>query len=332
MDQLVIEKNQLTDFANHLLKKFEVFAAQKKNGEKVFDKLNNPQDLILDYQTTILPPKQFFLPPREEMFVFDNVKKKLRPQPKHKKIILFGLNWQDLEAMTQLDEIMSKPTFDYYYWQRRNNSIIIGVVKEKDEIPPGGDLVLQELDERHYKGVVLTSAGRKIAKLKFFKKSKVPETSNTSLKKTGLQKLLLDAELIADAVIWSWKSNHKIWDELAEKCLGCAICTYVCPLCYCFTVEDQVSLDGSTCVRYRRWDACTLPNFAKIAGGHSFRKDLKTRYFNWYHHKFVRAYKEYGKAQCVACGRCKKYCPAGIDIEKVLLEILRDFKESRNNK
>jgi len=83
-------------------------------------------------------------------------------------------------------------------------------------------------------------------------------------------------------------------------------------------MEDTTSLDGSICTRCRNWDACTLPGFATIAGGHNFRQTVKDRYYNWYHHKFVRAYKEFGRAQCVACGRCQKYCPAGIDIEQVL--------------
>jgi len=134
--------------------------------------------------------------------------------------------------------------------------------------------------------------------------------------------LLLDSELLADAVEWS--RNHKIWDELAEKCLGCGICTYVCPLCYCFSLEDKVGLDDK-CSRCRKWDACTLPGFSKITGGHDFRPTLKEKYYNWFYHKFVRAYREYGKSQCVGCERCKSQCPAKIDILEVLKTILEDY-------
>jgi predicted aldo/keto reductase-like oxidoreductase len=68
-----------------------------------------------------------------------------------------------------------------------------------------------------------------------------------------------------------------------------------------------------------------LPEFAKISGGHNFHPTLKERYYNWYYHKFVRAYKEYGKSQCVACGQCQKQCPARIDIEKVLIKICKTY-------
>jgi ferredoxin len=141
-----------------------------------------------------------------------------------------------------------------------------------------------------------------------------------------MRQLLLDPELLANAVEWSWKNSPKIWEDLAERCLGCGICTYVCPLCHCFSIEDRVGLDDK-CSRCRKWDACTLPGFAKIAGGHSFRPTIKERYYNWFYHKFVRAYKEYGKSQCVGCGRCKKYCPAQIDIQEVLKTILEDYKK-----
>jgi sulfhydrogenase subunit beta (sulfur reductase) len=93
-------------------------------------------------------------------------------------------------------------------------------------------------------------------------------------------------------------------------------------------MEDEIEADGYTGHRCRYWDACILSNFSQTAGGKNFRPTLKNRYYNWFYHKFVRAYKEFGKAQCVGCGRCQKYCPAGIDIEKVLLEIIKDYEKS----
>ncbi|MBU2109907.1 4Fe-4S dicluster domain-containing protein, partial [Patescibacteria group bacterium] len=66
-----------------------------------------------------------------------------------------------------------------------------------------------------------------------------------------------------------------------------------------------------------------------IAGGHSFRPNLKERYYNWFYHKFVRAYREYGKSQCVGCGACKHNCPAKIDIQEVLSVILRDYRSNQ---
>ncbi len=210
--------------------------------------------------------KKYFLPPSEEIL----------PVPKPPEKFILNLNKIDLEALDQLDEIMSKPKEDFYYWQRRKKAEIVPLEKEEE--------------------------------LTDWQKS--------------MRQILLDPEVLSDAVEWS--HNHKIWDELGEKCLGCGICTYVCPLCYCFSMEDKVGLDDK-CSRCRKWDACTLPNFAKIAGGFSFRKTLRERYYNWFYHKFVRAYNESGKSLCVGCERCKNQCPAKIDILEVLKTILEDY-------
>ena len=137
--------------------------------------------------------------------------------------------------------------------------------------------------------------------------------------------MVLDSELVADAVEWPYQGMPDLWDDLAKTCLGCGICTYVCPLCYCFSTEDRVALDGKSCSRCRSWDACTLPKFAEVAGGHNFHKNIRERYYNWFYHKFVRGYREYGRSLCVGCERCKHQCPAGINIADVLSQILKAY-------
>lgn len=300
---LVIEKKQIKDWLGELKKDFTV----------------------VDMTKAVLPAKQYFLLPQEEIFSFDKKKNQLSSPDFQKNLLVFGLNPADLEAMTQLDEIMKKPQPDFFYFQKRNQATLIGLIDESVEIAPGGDIILEKINPRQYRILVLTEKGKKISKNKFFKEVKNPQIEKYPAEAKPLKEMLLDSELLADAVAWS--VNHQIWDELAKKCLGCGICTYVCPLCYCFSIEDRVSLDGQECTRCRQWDACTLPGFAQISGGHNFHPTLKERYYNWFYHKFVRAYKEYGQAQCVACGRCKEYCPANIDIGEILKEIVEDYKK-----
>lgn len=125
--------------------------------------------------------------------------------------------------------------------------------------------------------------------------------------------------------------NDKIWDNLAKICLGCGICSYVCPLCYCTSINDKIDLDNKQCPsscslckgsRNRLWDSCLLNHFSQVAGENNFRAKLRDRIYNWYHHKFVRFPQEYGSVGCVSCGRCIKYCPAKINYRKVLEEVL----------
>lgn len=290
---------------------------------------------VFDVRENILPVKQYFLPGVEEIFVFDTKKKKTKTAPTPKPFVLFGLSLRDTEALVQLDEIMRKPLEDYFYFQKRNTATIISIIEEVGSlIHIGVDLILKEVNGKEYEAHPLTKKGKKITKSKLF--STTPTTydvvkshdivSREQTPMPELRKLLLDPELLKDAVEWSWQGYPEIWEKLGKQCLGCGICTYTCPLCYCFSIEDTCGLIGEKCARTRKWTACTLPEFAKITGGHDFHPGIKERYYNWFYHKFVRAYKECGKSQCVACGRCKKYCPAGIDIEKILIDIIDKYK------
>lgn len=302
---LIIEEKKIEEWLRELKKAYQVF----------------------DLRNSVLPAKQYFFPPQEELFVFNKKSKGLKTPDKSKKAVVFGLNWPDLVAMSQLDEIMKSPESDFYYWQRRKKTIIVGLAKKSKDMPPAGDLVLKKINKGIYQALVLNSRGDRIIKKDFFKEKHIShaDIKKYPIKKTALRKLLLDPELLHDAVKWS--KNHQIWDRLAEQCLGCGICTYVCPICHCFSIEDRVALDNQTCSRCRYWDACTLPGFSEIAGGHHFHQSIKERYYNWFYHKFVRAYNEYGRAQCVACGRCQDNCPAGINIEEVLKEIVKDYNK-----
>ncbi len=322
----LISQADIPKLLDHFKKTHAVFAPQSKNGEIAYDALKESSNVILGCETTLLPPKIYFLPPNEELFkVTDGRVQETRVE---KKFIIFGLSIKDLTAIIQLDQIMNKPPADPFYQQRRAASTLIAVSDEEVGVPPRGDLILEKISGSEYQAITPTDKGRKIAALGFFKDRGVRGKAKPPKPLSKLDRMLLDSELVAKAVEWSRENYPQIWEKLGKLCLSCGICTYVCPLCYCTSTEDKTSFDRSVCSRCRFWDACTLPGFAQIAGGHNFRGTQKDRYFNWFYHKFVRAYKEFGQAQCVACRRCQKYCPAGIDIEKVLVEIVGAFQKA----
>ncbi len=325
MSKLISQEN-IPSLLKHLKKTYDVFAPHQKE-ETVFDKVKDPKKVVLNYDTTLLPPKIYFLPPEEELFRI--TKGRVQEIKIKKKFIVFGLNLKDLTAILQLDQIMNKKPADTFYTRRREASTLIAVSEKKVGVPPRGDLILEKVSPFYYRTIALTEKGRKIADLNLFEEKEIKENIKPQDHSSKLDQMLTDSELIAQAVEWSREGYPQIWERLGKLCISCGICTYVCPLCYCTKTEDKTSFDQSICSRCRIWDACTLPGFAKIAGGHSFRPTQKDRYFNWFYHKFVRSYKEFGQAQCVACGRCQKYCPAGIDIEKVLEEIIARFQKAR---
>lgn len=110
------------------------------------------------------------------------------------------------------------------------------------------------------------------------------------------------------------------WETVAARCLTCQNCTMVCPTCFCTSVDDELSLDGSVATRTRRWDSCFSIDFSYIHGG-AVRSSPASRYRQWMTHKLASWQDQFGDIGCVGCGRCITWCPVGIDITAELRAI-----------
>ena len=117
--------------------------------------------------------------------------------------------------------------------------------------------------------------------------------------------------------------NNPKWAELASHCLGCGACTFVCPTCQCFDIEDFTGNDH-TIERYRCWDSCMYNDFTMMAAG-TPRKTQKERFRQRFMHKLVYyPIKNDGMYSCVGCGRCLKKCPIQMNIVKVMKALEED--------
>lgn len=106
------------------------------------------------------------------------------------------------------------------------------------------------------------------------------------------------------------------WHDLAMRCISCGTCTYVCPNCYCFSINDQIV--ESTGERYRVWDNCFNPMYTEETSGHNPRAQKSNRFRNRFSHKFWYYPEKYDSLLCSGCGRCIMHCPTRIDIREVL--------------
>jgi ferredoxin len=112
--------------------------------------------------------------------------------------------------------------------------------------------------------------------------------------------------------------EHRGWEDIATRCLTCGNCTFVCPTCFCTSVEDANLLDGSGFERSQRWDSCFSLDFSYLHGG-PVRSSAASRYRQWYLHKLVTWHDQFGSSGCVGCGRCITWCPTGIDITEAVI-------------
>ena len=109
------------DWVSGLLKAHKVFGVQAKtdlSGESAaaektdkfhFAELTQAEDLRLDYDVTLLPPKHFFQPSCETLLEFSAPSefKSVVEGGKSEKFILLGVHPYDMTAINQMDKIFS---------------------------------------------------------------------------------------------------------------------------------------------------------------------------------------------------------------------------------
>jgi ferredoxin len=115
--------------------------------------------------------------------------------------------------------------------------------------------------------------------------------------------------------------NAPFWQEIADACINCGACTFLCPTCYCFDIQDEKAGNGQG-QRIRYWDSCMFPLFTKHASGHNPRGQKIQRCRNRFMHKLRYFPERFGELSCVGCGRCIRSCPVNIDIREVLRDML----------
>lgn len=318
----IITAFELKELATVLAKDRKVIAPSEFNGYSAsfrfsFEDVNENNNFRGNYPVTILPPKEFLLPPEEILFEFN--KKGEIQEPKKVPFVLFGLSREDLEGIFYLTEIFSKPVADEPFLARKKETILVACDKYSPPKDIPFDLYLMEIFPEKYAAFAGSKEGQKILKNPLFKEqpAKIPTVERPKDK------------LVWDPKTWEAvekSKDHPVWKELARKCFGCGICSYACPLCFCFDMEDKSEFGTGKTSRCRNWSSCMLKSFAETNAG-NFREEAADRIYNWYFHKFVRMPAEYGFPGCTGCNRCLVYCPAKINYREVLERVTKDYKK-----
>ncbi|MBW1914394.1 MAG: 4Fe-4S dicluster domain-containing protein [Deltaproteobacteria bacterium] len=118
------------------------------------------------------------------------------------------------------------------------------------------------------------------------------------------------------------------WEDVAFSCINCGTCTFLCPTCWCFDIQDEVYNGQGD--RIRNWDTCMSPLFTLEGSGHNPRQNKFQRVRQRFMHKLKYYVDKYESGvQCSGCGRCVRFCPVNIDIRRVA-EMMNSFKKQSN--
>lgn len=330
-----IRKDNLLSFLRQMARSGKVYAPQ----------LTNEQDLLFlplgegtwngDVGKTSLSPKAFFFPQSEEIlrFVGQAVSKIMR----FEKTFLFGLRACDVKALHFVDRFMARDGMsDPHYFSRRKDVTIAAVacIEPPEEscfcVDAGGapypetEIDLQFYDTGdHYLVDAGTGRGEEILSIGLFET--VGEDGAAQLE--ALKKKAREAQVnkpgVKEAVgrLRDNLADAAFWERLAERCINCGTCVYVCPTCTCFNVFDLPSEGGFT--RWRCWDACLHAGFTRETSGHNPRPTPGSRLARRHEHKFKFDVLTYGKSGCVGCGRCTDACPVSLGAAQIIQEVNR---------
>jgi sulfhydrogenase subunit beta (sulfur reductase) len=338
MSDKIIQKEELADFIKSLKATYEVFAPVKEDGFYSFKPLHDDQNVDLNCTNTRLSPKSLLFPQSEKMFEFtlDNESSDahiLKESPKeYPPTVVFGMRPCDAKALRLINVNFDNPEFKDPWWVKRLESIVlIGLgcnaplstcfctsVGSGPFNEEGLDVLLFDCG-KSFLARPLTDKGEKIlekgganrdADEDMIKKAQALKEEAENKISNSIPTDKLKEQNINDLF------NAPFWDDIAFACINCGICTFVCPTCWCFDIQDEVTkMQGD---RMRNWDSCMFPLFTLHASGHNPRSEKVQRVRQRFMHKLKYYVDKYDNGvACVGCGRCVKYCPVNIDIREV---------------
>jgi ferredoxin len=116
--------------------------------------------------------------------------------------------------------------------------------------------------------------------------------------------------------------DSDVWESVAPACIGCGVCTFLCPSCRCFDIQEVVR--GCEGQRVRVWDSCMFCEYTQEASGHNPRPRRGQRWRNRFYDKFHWSGDGRGNPACVGCGRCITHCPSGIDLVEMVERVVAE--------
>jgi len=328
MSLKILPKAALFEWVGHLADRYRLIGPRLERGQYIFAELRSASELDLDYSTSVLPPKKVLLPQHEDLVHWGQAKNGFQAVFDEQPSVVLGVHNCDLHAIHLLDQALNRGLPDQHYRARRENTTIVGLeclspctehafCKDMGtlSVPEDFDLHLTDLGAAYavyigsQKGAALLDGMSQVCEPAGQERQRLGHVMSSKWARFPFR-LQADLSELPSLLTISYKSA--LWEELGRRCLGCGMCTIVCPTCYCFDVVDEVDFSLSSGRRYRVWDSCQLNQFAVVAGGHDFRSQRSARQ----RHRFLRKYKYQSLAPgllgCVGCGRCESTCPVNI--------------------
>ena len=324
---------------------FKVKQGQNQKERVLYKEVESPEEIKSIYlvEQPDASPKEFYMP-RDDRLGDETAGPDFEPEDwSDKKRLFLGVRSCDIEGIKLYDDVFLEEDYiDPFYESRRENSLLVGyscmepskqsfchevevdpvdnaevpvyILKEEDTYYLRINAESEELEEEFLKAASdLPDAEKDWSSLTSRRREELPSGGEFSLD----QDLPYPEEEAFDAVNW---------EKPTASCLGCGVCTFYCPTCFCF----KFFWEGLE--KNRAWDSCMFSLFTLHASGHNPREDQDQRWRQRLLHKFSYHPQHFdGNPGCVGCGRCVVNCPVNLDIRRVLHEVESTLAEKGGN-
>jgi ferredoxin len=333
-----IAKDNWKEGIDRLADAYRLFAPVKEAEFHNFKELAKGKMPDLDCLNTRLSPKAIIYPQSETMFeysldetredhhIMKEVEKSYSPQA------VIGIRPCDAKAFILVRHNFDTPEYTDPYWVLAYESTtLVGMACDSPcsscfcttagcgpYHEEGLDILLVE-DDNRYLAKALTDKGEKLATAAGWKPTDKAEAD----KQIEAGKKAAEAKISASVDTANLKNIDTIdlyqadfWEDVSFSCINCGTCTFLCPTCWCFDIQDENH--GKSGERIRNWDSCMFPLFTLHGSGHNPRGTQLHRVRQRFMHKLKYYLDKYDVGiQCVGCGRCVRSCPVNIDIRRV---------------
>ncbi|MBP7706603.1 MAG: 4Fe-4S dicluster domain-containing protein [Candidatus Aminicenantes bacterium] len=321
-------------------------------GDPLFERVDDPAAVRLDAPISYNPPKFAVFPQAERFLSYRYDRETRRASVDREDLVrpkaLVGIRACDLTGLLCLDRFfLGQEYVDEVYRDHRKKMFILANTCVRpfpqcfcvctDSGPAareGYDAALTAVGDRY----LYEAGGEKGEALarRLGLKEAGPDAAAVKQAAVDASIALFDAEATENKAWISRVMNritmgfiaNDVWEYIGDQCFECGACSFVCPTCSCFNVED-LAAGGDRTDRTRSWDSCSFEGYTRMAGDHNPRKPVEDRRNKRFFCKLSYSQsKKYLRPGCVGCGRCNRVCPGDIGIANVVTYIRREITKA----
>ncbi|MCF8093828.1 MAG: 4Fe-4S dicluster domain-containing protein [Desulfobacteraceae bacterium] len=339
MKVIRIDKNDWAEGIEKIRKTYSLIGPVKEKFYHIFANLGSGQMPDMEFTNSRISPKYIIYPQSEIILKCsmnaeeEDYKIYREPEDKeYKEKAVLGIRPCDADSLPVVMRNFDTDEYKDPYWLRAfETTTLVGLACDAPcpscfcTSAGSGPYNHKNLDvmlidnKDHYLAEIITEKGEKLAEAAGWQDKAEGIADEIAKRKSDAESKIesnVHTDNLAKQPLLDLYEATSIWEKAAFACINCGTCTYVCPTCWCFDIQDEVY--GREGFRIRNWDSCMYPLFTLHASAHNPRGTKLARLRQRFMHKLKYYVDKYENGiQCTGCGRCVRLCPVNIDIRRI---------------